>query len=467
MSTQIRTTTKARRGARSNPFLRRLTAATGGGMFLDGYVFAALAAVIAGGVFTNDLALTPVDLGLISSSTLFGTMIGAPVVGYLTDKFGRKPMFIIDISTFLGCSMLMLVVTDVWQIVALGAILGIAVGGDYAIGSPLLGEFTPAHTRGNYLGLLEILWNVGYVLAFLIGSLFLYANPSAWHLVLASPAIPALIILLLRHKLPESPRWLLSKGRVDEARAIIAQLPSDQQGLNYDHEVTQQTRWATLFSRPYVARTVFCCAFWIAIVIPYFALVFFQAEVLETLGLTNPVVGALIGTCVALVGAGIGWYLIDRVGRRPILIFPMFATAGFLILVALNKTLELSVALTVAAFFGYLFCYGIMSILCGVYPLEVFPTSVRTSGMGFAAAMSRVGAATGTLLLPIILDRVGLEVVLFGLAAVCLIGGVTSVLMAPETAGKELTECGSAEGTDRKVRRVEASVSPTVPATNC
>ncbi|WP_427008562.1 MFS transporter [Pseudarthrobacter sp. H2] len=456
MSTQTHNEVNLHQNRQSNAFLRRLTGATGGGMFLDGYVFAAIAAVIAGGTFTGDLGLSAVDLGLISSSTLVGTTIGGPVIGYLTDVFGRKPMFLVDILTFLTCSLLMFTVTDVWQIVALGLVLGMAIGGDYSIGSPLLGEFTPASKRGNYLGILEILWNVGYVLSFLVGYLVLHAFPQAWHFILASPAIPAIIILLLRHGLPESPRWLLSKGRTAEAHAVIAQLPPHQQAMNFTLESVEKTRWTTLFSKAYIGRTVFCCIFWICIVIPYFALVFFQSEVLSVLGLENPVIGALIGTCIALVGAAVGWALIDKVGRRLILIVPMFATFAFLTLVALNKVLDLSVGVTVTAFFGYLFFYGIMSILCGVYPLEVFPTSVRTSGMGFAASMSRVGAAAGTFLLPVVLASFGLNVVLFGLAAICLIGGIVALTMAPETAGKELTETGSVEGTDRKVRRTPA-----------
>jgi putative MFS transporter len=449
-TTQVLTQT---RGRQSNAFLGRLTAATGGGMFLDGYIFAAIAAVIAGGLITHDLGLSSIDLGLISSATLIGTVIGGPIIGYLTDMFGRKPMFIVDVCAFLICSLLMLAVTTVWQIVVLGIILGMAIGGDYSIGSPLLGEFTPAHKRGSYLGLLEILWNVGYVVSFLVGFLVLREYPHAWHIVLASPAIPAAIILLLRHGLPESPRWLLSKGRIAEAQAVIAQLPDYEESSTFGLEEAEKTRWTMLFSKAYVGRTVFCCTFWVCIVIPYFALVFFQSDVLAVIGLKDPIVGALIGTCVALVGASVGWFILDRVGRRLSLIIPMFATFGFLTLVALNKVLGLSVGLTVTAFFGYLFFYGIMSILPGVYPLEVFPTSIRTSGMGFAASMSRIGAAAGTFLLPLVLARFGLNVVLFGLAAVCLFGGVMAIFMAPETAGKELTETGSPEGTDRKVCR--------------
>jgi putative MFS transporter len=111
------------------------------------------------------------------------------------------------------------------------------------------------------------------------------------------------------------------------------------------------------------------------------------------------------------------------------------------------------VGVTVASFFGYLLFYGVMSILPGVYPLEVFPTAVRTTGMGFASAMSRVGATAGTFLLPIGLDAYGLGPVLIALAIVCFIGWVVSLVLAPETAGKLLTETGSPQGTGRDVVR--------------
>lgn len=437
----------------SNGFLARLTAATGGGMFLDGFVFAAIAAVIAQGTFTHDLALSSSMLGLVSASTLIGTVIGGPLIGYLTDAVGRKPMFILDLCIFLVCALLMLFVTAAWEIVILGVFLGMAIGGDYAIGSPLLGEYTPARKRGYYLGLLEILWNVGYVLSFLIGYLVLSAFPQAWHFVLASAAIPAAVILLLRHGLPESPRWLLAKGRTEEAQQVLAQSGLTEQSLEYKDELEDETKWTTLFEPEYISRTIFSCVFWICIVIPYFALTFFQSDVLRTIGMTNAVVGALIGTCVALIGATVGWFLIDRVGRRIILIVPMFATATFLAVVALNKILHLSIAITIICFFGYLLFYGVMSILPGVYPLEVFPTSVRTSGMGFSAAASRVGAAAATFVLPIGLSAFGLSPVLFALAGVCLIGGITSLALAPETAGKSLSETGSRKGTDRQVSR--------------
>ena len=153
-------------------------------------------------------------------------------------------------------------------------------------------------------------------------------------------------------------------------------------GRGYLDEPETKTKWSTLFSKAYVGRTIFCAVFWVCIVIPYFALTFFQSDVLGALGLENPVVVALLGTFVALLGAVLGWYLIDKVGRRPLLIGPMFICGIALTTVAIGATVGLPVVVNVIAFFGYLFFYGIMGILCGVYPLEVFPTSVRTSVWG-------------------------------------------------------------------------------------
>jgi putative MFS transporter len=438
---------------KTNKFLVRLTAATGGGMFLDGFMFAAIAAVLAQGTFKNDLDITGVVVGLVSAATLIGTLIGSPIIGYVTDRLGRKPMFLADMLIFLVCSLLMLGVANVWEFIVLGILWGVAIGGDYAIGSPLLAEYVPARNRGNYLCLLEIGWNAGYVLSYVIGFAILSAFPHAWPWELATPVVPVLIILALRHGLPESPRWLISKGREEEARKSLARAGWATSPSEYKGEQQEDTRWTTLFRPEYIARTIFCCVFWICIVLPYFSLTFFQAEVLGTIGLANEVIGAIIGTCLALVGATTGWFLIDRVGRRPLLIVPMFGTAFFLAVVGLNKIIGLSVGITVICFFGYFLTYGVMSILAGVYPVEVFPTSVRTSGEGVSSAASRVGAAVGTFLLPVGLSRYGLSPVLFVLAGVGCVGGITSFFLAPETAGKTLTETGGRAGTGRKVAR--------------
>ena len=425
-------TPKARR------FLRRMTAATGAGMFIDGFVFATFAAALAGRAVA-DLHVTALWQSLISSSVLIGTFFGGIFLGYVTDKIGRKPMFTIDLAVFLGCSVLLFFVTAPWHIMAIGLVMGLAVGADYSIGSPLLGEFATANNRGNFLGVLEILWNVGYVVAYLIGYAINSFEPGWWRFILAASVVPAIVALAMRHGLPESPRWLMSKGRRDEAMQIMRSAMDTDHPGDLVREEEAKTNWKILFNRDYIRRTFFAGAFWSAIVLPYFALTFFQPEILRALGLgKSALLGALLGVIIALLGAVTGWYLVDRVGRRMILIPPMFVCAAFLLIASAYQ--HLPTAIGAICFFGYLYSYGIMSILAGIIPEEVFPSSVRATGVGVATAASRLAAAFGTFLLPLVNTHFGTPVVLIFMGLVSAGGGVLSWFWAPETKGKDLTE---------------------------
>ncbi len=419
-------------------------------MFIDGFVFASVASALAGSAMTRDIGVTSTWSQLISSSTLIGTFFGGLLLGYVTDRLGRRPMFTIDLSVFLGCAVLMLFVGQAWELFVLGLVMGLAVGADYSIGSPLLSEFAPSAKRGNYLGILEILWNVGYVVAYLLGYLINTNWPGLWHITLAASIVPAVACLLVRHGLPESPRWLISKGRSQEAAAIVEKdLNSTLEAEDIGAEQAEETRYGLLFSPEYLGRTVFVCTFWICIVLPYFALTFFQPTVLTAIGLgSSALAGALLGTVIALIGAATGWYLVDRVGRRQILIGPMFGCALTLFLVSLGHLLP--VWLATICFFGYLFSYGIMSILPGIYPDEVFPTSIRTSGVGLASAASRIGAALGTFLLPVSLRHLGLGWSMGFMGLVSLIGGLSALWWAPETNGLHLTEAAHPDARARR-----------------
>ncbi|HEY1699577.1 MAG TPA: MFS transporter [Trebonia sp.] len=415
-----------------------MTAATGGGMFIDGFIFATFAATLAGRA-VGELHVSTLWESLISSSALFGTFFGGIFLGYVTDKIGRKPMFTIDLCVFMGCSILLYFVTAPWQMFALGFVMGLAVGADYSIGSPLLGEFVPAKHRGNFLGVLEILWNVGYVIAYIVGYIINSYAPGAWRITLVCSVVPAAVCLIMRHGLPESPRWLVSKGRREEALSILSEALNTDDPGDVLEEPEERTRWTVLFGRDYLRRTLFSGLFWSAIVLPYFALTFFQPDLLRQIGLgKNALIGALLGTIIALAGATTGWFLVDRVGRRKILIPPMFGCAAFLLLASLYQ--HMPVVLGAICFFGYLFSYGVMSILTGIIPEEVFPSSVRASGVGVSTAMSRLASAIGTFGLPFVQTAWGTPAVLIIMGVVSLAGGILSWFWAPETNGIALTQ---------------------------
>ncbi|MBU3062666.1 sugar porter family MFS transporter [Nocardia sp. NEAU-G5] len=447
-------------GPKAWRFLKRLTAVTAGGMFIDGYIFAVIGVTMALQTFKDDLHVTTTWAGLISSATLIGIFIGATTFGWLTDRVGRKAMFLGDLAGFAIASVLMFFVQSSWQMFALGLIMGLAVGADYAIGSPLITEFSPTSLRARLTSFLQIAWNVGYVVAFLIGYLITRAYPHEWRLVLVSAFIPAALCLIARHGLPESPRWLLSQGRREEAEAVLAQLDWSLESGDFQAEQPEEAKFSTIFSRDYIGRTFFVSMFWTCLVLPYFAIIFFQADVLKALHMTNPIVSALVGTIVALAGAVLGWYLIERVGRRRLLIVPLWITGIALLIVSFDASLpRLIVAV---AFFVYLFAYGVASILCGVYPMELFPTAVRTSGVGFSSSVSRIGAAIGTFLLPIALNHWSVGGTMAVMGAVCIAGAIGSQYLAPETTGRSLAEVSSkaARGVIRTTAERRTAASP-------
>ncbi len=421
--------------SRERKFVNKLTAVTAGGMFIDGYVLGGIGVVLP--LVQVGLHPSPLVLGLIGASALIGIFIGAPLFGYLTDKFGRKKLFAIDMAIFLVASVAQFWVDSAWLLFVVRLVMGIAIGADYAIGSSLLAEFTRAKTRGFRMASLEVSWYLGYVVAFSVAYVMVDVFNSSWQVILASSAIPALIVVVLRHNLPESPRWLMSQGREDEARAELTKhLGGSFVMPDLGSEPQARHPFSALFGRKYGRRTAFASIFWVCQVLPYFAIFTFAPVVLEALGLKNELASALGINGIALLGAVVGMIVIDRIGRRRLLIIPFWITAGALLILGLWSGAPQ--VIVVLCFVVFAFFNAGSSVLQGVYPMEVFPTSLRTSGVGVAAAGSRLGAAVGTFLLPIGLASWGPGgIMLFG-AAVLLVGGVASHFWAPETSGISL-----------------------------
>ncbi|MFD8034005.1 MFS transporter [Streptomyces sp. NPDC059717] len=413
----------------------KLKLATQIGEGIDGYIIGGIG--MAMGALTTDLHLSTVMEGLVGASPLIGIFVGGPVFGRLADRFGRRPVFLADMLVFLVGSVLQFFVTDGLQLFVIRLLMGVAIGGEYAIGAPLLSEYAPKEGRGRLLASLEISWYVGYALATVVGALFADIQ-GGWRWSLASSAVIAVVCVALRGGIPESARWLLSKGRREEAEELITKY-----GIEIDvaAELDERTEagqegFRSLFSRRHIRSTVFASVFWAALVLPYFAIGTFWTQVFDALHMgDNAVAALLVYSFTAVAGVTAGCLVVDRIGRRRLLIPPFWITAGCLALVAVWPS---STPVIVAGFLFFIFLNAASSALTAVYPLEVFPTSLRATGVGFATAMSRVGAAVGTFLLPMGLDHFGARFVLFVGAGVLAVGGLVSQFLAPETTDMDL-----------------------------
>ncbi|MEW4948236.1 MFS transporter [Pseudomonas asiatica] len=426
-------------------FIIKLTTLISGGMLIDGFILGAIGIVMP--AITSDLELSLTWQGLIGASALIGIFLGGPLGGYLADKIGRKPMFTIDLAIFLVGSILQFFVTEAWQLFAVRLLMGIAIGADYAIGWPLLAEFAPARLRGKLLCIQEVGWYVGYLASYAIGWALTISDTANWNVILGLSTIPTVIVLLARLGTPESPRWLMSKGRTEEALALAEEYMSPEEradlGTRYEGK---KLGFASLFSPEYAKATIFVSVFWICLVTPYFAIGTFVPTVLEHLGLEDGLTGGLAINAIAVGGTLIAVALIEKVGRRKLAV-PPFAIATIALLIVAFFW-DVSPVVTVACFLTFSLANAVSTTLTGVYPGEVFPTQIRGVGVGFATAASRVGAAAGTFLLPISMETYGVTTTVLIAGGVSLFGLIVTYFLAPETKGKLLSET-SAPSTKR------------------
>lgn len=151
---------------------------------------------------------------MIGGSALLGLFLGSLVLGWISDHIGRQKIFTFSFLLITLASFLQFFATTPEHLIGLRILIGIGLGGDYSVGHTLLAEFSPRRHRGILLGAFSVVWTVGYVLASIAGHHFISENPEAWRWLLASAALPALLITLLRWGTPESPRWLLRQGRL-------------------------------------------------------------------------------------------------------------------------------------------------------------------------------------------------------------------------------------------------------------
>lgn len=422
-----------------NAFHVRVAAYTTGGYFCDGYILGSIGLVIP--MITGPMGLGPLWQGLIGASALVGITLGALIFGPITDRVGRQKILVFDLVVFVIASLAQFFVQGPVLLLTLRLILGLAMGADYAIGPALLAEFVPARRRGSLLSSLNMVWTIGFVAAYGVGlGIQAVGGDDAWRWMLASSAVPAFLTLLLRLGTPESPRWLVARGRVAEAREIVRKYI----GPAYDvaEPDREPARYRELFSARYRKRLLFAGVFWLCQVFPYFGIGTFLPGVLAGLGMHDDVTGEIWYNAILALGAVAGFFVMDLLPRRTFTIWTFAIVAVTLLMLAvrphgpilyvLPTLLVLALVISAAA------------DLESVYPAEVFPTEVRASGVGLAAAISRVGAALSTFVMPTILAGAGIGVTMLALLVVVLIGLVVSVLYAPETRRVRLSE--AAEG---------------------
>lgn len=423
------------------PLVRKIALFTIGGMIVDGYIVGNIGVPLT--IAAPELDMSSTMTGAIGSASLFGILVGSILGGKLSDKFGRKWVLIVDLVLFVIVSLCMLAVSTSVLLLTLRLLLGIVIGVEYSAGGTLLAEVVPAHRRGSLLGALNVGFMVGSVGAYAIMYLLKFGGVG-WQTMLATSAIPAFVVVLLRIGTPESPRWLFDKGYRNEAFRVVQKWWGSAYGTeSLAKTETPKVGYRLLFSREYVRRTLFAGLFWACQVMPGFAIIVFLPQFVGAIGISNEFGGTMAGNAAQLGGTILGVFAIAIFSRRGLVIWSFVIGTGGLVVISFVGTLPTSII--VASFVIYLLVMTAATNLEFVYPSEVFPTEVRATGVGFATAVSRLGSSISTFFLPILLAGLGSSVTLLVLASITAVGACVSALWAPETKGMSLEQASRVE----------------------
>ncbi|MEH6842804.1 MFS transporter [Bacillus thuringiensis] len=360
----------------------------------------------------KDWGLTSQEMGWIGSINSIGMAVGALIFGILSDKIGRKSVFIITLLLFSIGSGLTALTTTLAMFLVLRFVIGMGLGGELPVASTLVSESVEAHERGKIVVLLESFWAGGWLIAALIS--YFVIPKYGWEVAMVLSAVPALYALYLRWNLPDSPRF----QKVEKRPSVIENIKS-------------------VWSGEYRKATIMLWILWFCVVFSYYGMFLWlpSVMVLKGFSLIKSFQYVLIMTLAQLPGYFTAAWFIERLGRKFVLVTYLIGTAcsAYLFGVADSFTV-----LIVAGMLLSFFNLGAWGALYAYTP-EQYPTVIRGTGAGMAAAFGRIGGILGPLLVGyLVASEASLSLIFTIFCGSILIGVFAVVILGQETKQREL-----------------------------
>lgn len=407
-------------------------------------------------VANGGLGLTPVTEGIVTSALVFGAAFGSLMAGTLSDRYGRR-------TTLLGLSLVFMIgvlgtalAPSVAVMVAMRFVLGLAVGGASSTVPVFIGEMAGPSHRARLVSQNELMIVSGQLIAYILNALLAYLSdsPHVWRYMLGIAAVPAVLLGVGMLFVPASPRWLASKGRMEEARSVLGQIRASDKQI--DKEMADMVRlneiehdqagWSAVMATPWIRKLL-----WIGIGLGFTAqftgvnaFMYFTPIILKSTGLgTNAALTATIGNgVVAVIATFFGIWLIGKHGRRPMLLTGLgFVVASQAALGAVLLWMPDGLAKSYTALACILcFLLFMQMLIAPVYWLlmsELFPMHLRGVLTGTAVACQWIFNALVALLFPIAMAQFG-SATFFVFAAINVGSLVFVATCLPETKGKSL-----------------------------
>lgn len=398
------------------PFTRshlRVLTGSGVGWALDAMDVGLISFIIA--VLAQQWSLSPAETGWIASVGFIGMAIGAGVGGLLADRLGRRQVFAITLLIYGVATGASALVGGVAMLLVLRFFVGLGLGAELPVASTYVSEFAPAAIRGRLIVILEAFWAIGWTAAAVVGYFVIPASENGWRWAFALGAVPAAYAMVVRWGLPESPRWLASRGRFAQADRIVSSLETDaalqrvqvtrREPVVEPLAVNASSRMRTLWAPEFRLRTLSVWAVWFCVNFAYYGAFIWIPSILVAAGydLVRSFGFTLLITLAQLPGYAVAAWLIEAWGRR--ITLSVFL-AGSAVSAVLFGVADSETAIIAAGMALSFFNLGAWGALYAVTP-EIYPTSLRATGAGWAAGVGRIASIIAPLLVPVLLARGG------------------------------------------------------------
>ena len=390
--------------------------------------------------------LNPQQIGLLIGIGFAGQLVGAIGFGWLAERWGRRLCMLITLLIFSLGALACAAAQSYEQLWVLRFIQGIGLGGEIPLMAAYLNEFARAENRGRFSLSVQVLFAIGLLFVALVS---VYVVPHwGWRWMFIIGAIPALVAIPMRTVLPESPRWLASQGRNDEADRALARIEEaaarDGKAVaplptNLPEVPQARPQIIELFRGIYLRRTISVWFIWIGAYFVSYGITAWVPSLFRTvyhLDVQQSLIYGLIISGIGLCGTISAIFLIDGIGRRALLMLSLGGCCVPLISFAFLPQLTAPGTLALATL-GFLFLSASLLSLA-TYTAEIYPTHLRALGGGVASAWQRAASMVGTTVVGWVLPYYGINAVfvMFGLFA--LMGALVTTFFAVETRGQVL-----------------------------
>jgi len=413
--------------------------------------------VISGAILfiSPDLGLTPFLEGLVVASLLLGAAIGAACAGPLSDRLGRRNLILIAAVTFTVGAIGAALSPNVAVLVLFRVVLGLAVGAAALIVPLYLSEIAPTEIRGAISSLNQLMITVGILLAFIVNALL--ADSGAWRWMLGLAVIPSLILLVGMYFMPETPRWLVSRGRENEARDVLLQSRTEEEAENEIREIKEVEReeegGLRELAAPWV-RPALIVAIGLAVfqqIIGINTIIYYAPTTLKNVGYgdaaaiyANLIIGA-VNVLMTLVAIRI----IDSTGRKPLLLGGLVGMIVSLTVLGLSTLLlsepssptDTVAIITLLCLAGFIISFAATwgPTVWVVLP-EVLPLRIRGTAMGVAIFLHWIANFIVSQTFPSLLAALGPGIPFLGYAVIGVLAFIFVSAFVTETKGRSLEE---------------------------